>query len=329
MNSTSFDKHSILYIISQHPELGVAASFSVIALFFLALVPEKFLTLPTFYSILTLAGELGVASIGVAFLMITGEFNLSVGSVYALVPMFVALMVNSGVDMLLASLVMLSMAFAIGVFTGYITVKTGIPSFITSLGMMMFLRGILLAVTGGFPVRLASYSWLTDVLNGPLGAEGLRTSALWLVILTLIFMVILDYTPYGNWTYAVGASPATARELGVKVWRVKLINFGISSLLAGLAGLMAFSRFKVVDPTLGQGLELDTITSAVLGGCLLSGGYGSILGTFIGSLLVALTRVGLVLAGAPAYWYSAFIGVILIIATVINTYVVKKFVTSG
>ncbi len=316
-------------ILLQHPELGVAASFFSIAIAFTVLVPDRFLTLATLYGILTLAGELGVASIGVAFLMITGEFNLAVGSIYALVPMGAALMANSGIDLLLASVLMLAAAFAIGVLTGYITVKTGIPSFITSLGMMMFLRGILLAVTGGFPVRLEAPHWLTDILNGPIGTEGLRTSAFWLILLTVLFAVVLDYTPYGNWTYAVGASAGTARELGVKVHRVKLINFGVSSLMAGLAGLMAFSRFKIVDPTLGVGLELESITSAVLGGCLLTGGYGSIVGTLMGALLVAMTRVGLVLAKAPAYWYSAFIGVILIIATVINTYVVRKFVTSG
>jgi simple sugar transport system permease protein len=316
--------------IARHPEIGVLASFFSIALIFIVRVPDKFLTVPTLYSILTLAGELGVASIGIAFLMITGEFNLSISSVYALVPMGVVLMVNLwGVDMLAASIIMLLVAYGIGVTVGYITIKTGIPSFISSLGMMMFLRGILLAVTGGFPVRLERDHWLTYVLNGPIGELGLRTSAIWLLVLTAIFAFILDWTPYGNWTYAVGASSNTARELGVSVSKVKLTNFGISSLLAGLAGLMALSRFRVVDPTLGQGLELDTITSAVLGGCLLTGGYGSISGTFLGAFLIAMTRVGLVLAQAPAYWYSAFIGIILIIATVINLFIVKKYVTSG
>lgn len=318
-----------LVLLLQHPELGVIASFLVIAAVFTVLVPDKFPTLPTLYSVLTLAGELGVTSIGVAFLMISGEFNLAVGSVYALVPMGVAIMSNSGVDMLLASAVMLSLAFLTGVFTGYVTLKAGIPSFITSLGMMMFLRGILLAITGGFPVRLEYDHWLTSILNGSVGYEGLRMSAFWLAFFTAVFALILDYTPYGNWTYAVGASAATARELGVNVHRVKLLNFGISSLLAGFAGLLAFARFKVVDPTLGQGLELEAITGAVLGGCLLTGGYGSIVGTFLGSLLVAMTRVGLVLAKAPAYWYSAFIGVLLIIATIVNMYVVKKFVAPG
>lgn len=315
--------------LAQHPEIGVVSSFFSIAAVFLVLVPDKFLTLPTFYSILTLAGELGVVSLGVAFLMITGEFNLSVSSVYALVPMGVAIMANMGVDMLLASVVMLALAYGIGVLVGYVTIKTGIPSFITSLGMMMFLRGILLAITGGFPVRLEHDHWLMYALNGPVGEQGLRTSAAWLVALTALLAFILDWTPYGNWTYAVGASPNTARELGVSVTKVKLLNFGLSSLLAGLAGLMALSRFKVVDPTLGDGLELEAITSAVLGGCLLTGGYGSITGTFLGAFLIAMTRVGLVLAQAPAYWYRAFIGVILIVATVINIFVVRKYVAGG
>jgi len=267
--------------------------------------------------------------VGVAFLMISGEFNLAVGSIYALVPMGVAYMMMAGVDMLLASLIMLATAFSIGVVMGFITLRAGIPSFITSLGFMMFIRGILLAVTGGFPVRMPQDHWLALWLNGPLNEEGLRTSAIWLLFIALLLAFVLDWTPYGNWTYAVGGSASTARELGVSVARVKVLNFGLSSLLAGLAGLIAFSRFKVVDPTLGIGLELEAITSAVLGGCLLSGGYGSIIGTLFGALLVAMTRVGLVLAKAPAYWYQAFIGVLLIVATVINHFVVKKFVTTG
>lgn len=319
----------VIVTFLQHPELGVGVSFLSIALVFAVLVPEKFLTLPTLYSILALAGEVGVVSVGVAFLMISGEFNLAVGSIYALVPMGVAYMMISGVDMLLASLIMLSVAFAAGVAMGYITLRTGIPSFITSLGFMMFFRGILLAVTGGFPVRMPHDHWMASVLNGVLTEEGLRTSALWLIALTGLFAFILNWTPYGNWVYAVGGSAATARELGVPVRRVKIINFGVSSLLAGLAGLIAFSRFRVVDPTLGIGLELEAITAAVLGGCLLSGGYGSVVGTFLGAVLVAMTRVGLVLAKAPAYWYTAFIGILLIVATVINQFIVKKFVAPG
>lgn len=312
-----------------HPELGVGVSFLSIALIFAVLVPDRFLALPTLYSILTLAGELGVVSVGVAFLMISGEFNLAVSSLYALVPMGVAYLMMWGVDMLLASMLMLSAAFAAGLLMGYITLRAGIPSFITSLGFMMFFRGILLAITGGFPVRMPYEHWLANILNGALTEEGLRASAVWLVALTGFFAFLLNWTRYGNWVYAVGGSAATARELGVPVRRVKIINFGVSSLLAGLAGLIAFSRFRVVDPTLGIGLELEAITAAVLGGCLLSGGYGSVVGTFLGAILVAMTRVGLVLAKAPAYWYSAFIGVLLVVATVINQLIVKKFVAPG
>lgn len=323
------DSKKILRELAQHPEFGVLISLLALATAFAVITPDKFLTIPAFYSALTLASELGVVTIGVAFLMITGEFDLSVGSVYALVPMMVAFMANSGIDMFLASIIMLLVAFGIGLLNGVITVRTGIPSFITTLGMMMFLRGILLAVTGGFPVRLENPHWLNYVLNGPVGTEGLRTGAMWLVIVTTIFYFILEWTPYGNWTYAVGASAETARELGVPAAKVKILNFGASALMAGLAGLMAFSRFGIVDPTLGEGLELESITGAVLGGCLLTGGYGSMVGSFMGAFLIAMTRVGLVLAKAPAYWYRAFIGVILIIATIINMTIVRRFVTAG
>ncbi len=302
-------------------EFGVFVSLmAVIAAF--TYLSDKFLTAETMASVLTIAAELGLVTLGVAFLMISGEFDLSVGSVYATVAMSVAMMVKAGVDPALAVLTSLAIAVGVGALNGAITLKTGIPSFITTLGMSMFLRGLLLAVSGGFPVSYAGGGELTAVFAQRFIGD-FRLSGLWFLAGIVVFHIVLDWTAYGNWVFAVGGNPGAAHALGVNVRRVKMINFMISSLMAGLAGIIYLARLRVVAPVAGRELPLEAIASAVIGGCLLKGGVGSIIGASLGALLVGMVRVGLVLAGAPAYWYIAFIGVILIAAAIINTKVVR------
>ncbi|MEN3008498.1 ABC transporter permease [Pseudothermotoga sp.] len=303
-------------------EFGAIVGVAVFLLLFSAL-SNRFLTVENFFNTLTMAAELGIISIGIAMLMISGEFDLSVGSVFAVAPMVFATMVNSKYDPYLSLVVSLAVCLGVGAVNGLVTLKTGIPSFITTLGMMMFWRGILLAVTGGFPIILARRVDMLQYLGGRIYG-GLRYSALWFVVLALIFSIILEQTQYGNWVFATGGSLGAARALGIATGRVKLINFVLCSVLAGFAGLTTFARFKLVDPTFGQELELEAIASAVMGGTLLTGGYGSVLGACIGAFMISMVRNGLVLAGAPAYWYRAFIGVILIIAAVINARIRRK-----
>jgi len=296
-----------------------------IAIFFVifSVISDRFVTIDNLTTTFTMASELGIIAIGVTMLMISGEFDLSVGAAFAVGPMIFAIMINNGVNEFLAIAVALALGAGIGFANGVITIRTGIPSFITTLGMMMFWRGILLAVTGGFPIMLQRNIPLLKYLGGRV-AGGLRYSALWFIVLAFVFWIILERTRYGNWNFATGGNIGASKALGIPTTRVKLVNFMVCSALAVFAGLTTFARFKIVDPTLGQEMELEAIASAVMGGTLLTGGYGSIFGAFIGALMISMVRNGLVLAGAPAYWYRAFIGVILIIAAVINARIRKK-----
>ncbi|MFN4189692.1 MAG: ABC transporter permease [Pseudothermotoga sp.] len=300
-------------------------AFVGIAVFFVifSFLSNRFATVDNLMNTLTMAAELGIIAIGVCMLMISGEFDLSVGAVFAVAPMVFAIMVNHKINEYFALLVCLLLATSIGLINGIVTLKTGIPSFITTLGMMMFWRGILLAVTGGFPIILSRRMRMLDYFGGRV-TGGLRYSAIWFIIITLVFWIILERTRYGNWTFATGGNLGAAKALGIPSERVKIINFMICSTLAGFAGLTTFARFKIVDPTLGQELELEAIASAVMGGTLLTGGYGSVMGALIGAAMISMVRNGLVLAGAPAYWYRAFIGIILIVAAVINARIRKK-----
>jgi simple sugar transport system permease protein len=227
------------------------------------------------------------------------------------------LLTNSGLVSVIAFFIALGIASCIGLANGIITVRTGIPSFITTLGTMMFLRGILLAVSRGFTISYSGHSTFITALSLRF-AGGFRTSVFWFIGLAILFAMILGRTRYGNWVFATGDDKEVARAMGVNPDRVKLTNFMLSGVLAGFAGCVNLARFKLVDPTMGMGMELEAISAAVIGGTLLSGGYGSIVGAFIGAILIGMIRSGLILAGAPTYWYQAFIGVILIVAAIIN-----------
>jgi simple sugar transport system permease protein len=122
---------------------------------------------------------------------------------------------------------------------------------------------------------------------------------------------------------AVGGNAGTSKAVGINVNKVKVINFMACAVMAGLAGFTMFGRFHSIDPTAGQLLELEAIASSVIGGALLTGGYGSIAGAFIGAFLIGVMRSGLILAGAPSYWYQGFIGVILVVSVIINTKIRK------
>ncbi len=301
--------------IRRWPEFGVILAFSTIFIVFSVLAP-KFISLRNLTGVFTIVSELGIITIGVAFLMIAGEFDLSVSSVYALSGFLFVTLANS-FNSLLALIITLVAAACIGFLNGTITLRAGIPSFITTLGTMMFLRGIMLAVTGGRSVVYNGDLIVPTMLTRFIG-RGFRPSHIWFLALALFFSLILTRTRYGNWVFATGGKKEVARAMGVNVNRVKVVNFMISSVMAGLAGCIVINRFGVANASFGMGMELEAIASAVIGGTFLMGGYGTIIGAFFGAFLMGMMRTGLVMVGAPAYWYQAFVGAILVIAATIN-----------
>lgn len=302
--------------IRRWPELGVILAFLTLLVIFSVLGAPMFLTLRNLTGVFTIVAELGIMAIGVTFLMIAGEFDLSVGSVYALSGLLFVTLANR-MNSLLALIIVLIIAAIIGFLNGMITLRARIPSFITTLGMMMFLRGILLAVTGG---RSVSYhgDLIVPTMLSTIIAEGFRPSHIWFLALVLLFSLILARTRYGNWVFATGGKKEVARAMGINVDRVKVINFIISAVLAGLSGCIVLTRFRLANVAFGMGMELEAIAATVIGGTFLMGGYGTIIGTFFGAFLMGMTRTGLILSGAPVFWYQSFVGVILIVAATIN-----------
>ncbi|MBM3709400.1 MAG: ABC transporter permease [Actinobacteria bacterium] len=308
--------------VVRYPAFGAIVAFTLLFGFFSIIAPD-FLSLTTLTGILSLVAEIGIIAIGEAFLIISGEFDLSVGGVYAIAGFLFVVLANL-MPSILALIITLTFCGLIGFINGVITMKVTIPSFITTLGMLMLTRGSLLGFTRGSSVTYSSDKFVPMILSNDLG-YGIRPSHIWLIVLTVIFTIILTNTRYGNWTFSSGGNANVARTLGIEVERVKIKNFMISSAMAGFAGIIAMSRFKFANASFGTGYELEAITAAVIGGVYLFGGYGTVIGAVLGAGMMAIIRFGLVLVGVPGYSYQAFIGGVLIIAAIINLRIRRIF----
>jgi simple sugar transport system permease protein len=285
-------------------------------------------------NILTFASITGIVVVGVAMLMISGEFDLSVGSTFAVASYIFALSVeNVGMHPILAILLALIVCALLGLINGLIVTGTGIPSFITTLGTMLAYRGIARALGGGDFARCTGDRLaLFDFLNGAIGpinqlftpASNFRVSIIWFIVIAAVMSLVLRRTRYGNWVFSVGGNPGAALSQGVPVKRVKVSNFVLTGLLAGIASVLQFAHYLSVDPLRGEGMELVAVAASVIGGVYLTGGYGTIFGACVGMLLLQMLEQGLVLMQIPVQVFQAVAGLILIIAVISNTYLSKQ-----
>lgn len=285
-------------------------TFSIIA-------SPHFLTLESMASTFTLAAELGIVAMGVTMLMIGGEFDLSVGSVLGVSSVTVPWLAERGWPVAAAIPVALLVAISIGLLNGIVVNRTRIPSFIVTLGALFWWRGVLFAVTRGFPISVDRDDPAFDLFSTRL-AFGFNVSIFWFVAVAAILTLVVVRTRFGNWTFATGGNERTAGQLGIPTKRVKLVLFALAAFLAGLVGIIQAGRFSGVDSLRGTAIELEAVAAAVIGGTRLSGGYGSVIGTAFGCIMLGIIQNGLVLAGIAGYWYRAFIGLLIVIVVIVN-----------
>ena len=308
-------RDKLLWRLFRRPESGVVMAAVAIFIFFAIFAPF-FLTINVLSNILLLSAELGMVAVGVTMLMVSGEFDLSVGSVLGLGAGMVVVMLNAGVLTPIAILIALIAAAGIGTVNGLLVTRLGIHSLIVTLGGLMFYRAVVLAITGGFPIRLSVEYPFLELFNFWWGA--IPGTFLWFLVFILIFTIVLTSTKFGNWIFASGGGREAANEMGVPVTRVKIMAFACSSVLAASAGIIQMSRLNSVDALRGTAIELEAVLAVVVGGALLTGGRGSIIGAALGVVIVSMLKQGLILMGIPAFWFKAGIGVVLILAAYIN-----------
>jgi simple sugar transport system permease protein len=313
------------------PELGSLVGAVVVFAFFTTR-SDIFGTLEGAANWLDPASTLGIMAVAVALLMIGGEFDLSAGVLTGSVGLLVALLTTrAGWGLGPAMATALVFALAVGLCNGLLVVRTGLPSFIVTLGTFLMLQGLNLGVTklvtntvqvGGLD-RVPGYDLAYRVLSSTVtvGGTRFRVAILWWVAVTAAGTWVLLRTRAGNWIFGVGGDRRAAASVGVPVARVKVALFMTTAGAAWLVGVITALRLTSVQANAGVGAELRYIVAAVIGGCLLTGGYGSAVGASVGALIFGMADKGIVYAGWDSDWFTFFLGGMLLLATLANSLV--------
>jgi simple sugar transport system permease protein len=310
-------------------EVGALIGAIVIWVLFAVIAPNIWLTITGVSRILDEATTLGIMAVAVSLLMIGGEFDLSAGVMTGTTGLLAGMLaVRAGWNIWLAILAALVFAAAVGFFNGLMVVKTRLPSFIVTLATFFILRGANVGVTKLVTDRIvvegidkaASFDTARLVIDTQFQFSGatFRTSMIWWIVLTLIAAWVLQRTKFGNWIFAVGGDAQAARNLGVPSDRVKIALFMTTAVAGWLVGMMNVLRLRSAVASQGIGEEFVYIICAVIGGCLLTGGFGSAIGAAVGAIIFGMARVGIVFAGWDTDWFYAFLGIMLLVAVLVN-----------
>lgn len=280
-------------------------------------INHDFLSPQNISNTLAFTVELGLIALAMTLLMTSGEFDLSVGSVFGFSPVLMWTLFNGGATSLVtAFFIALAVAALIGLVNGWFVTRLKIPSFLVTLGMLLVVRGTALFITSGFPQRTWSAQGepLAALLVGDfyVGPFRIYMSLFWFALAAVALGYLLTQTKLGNWIQASGGNASAAEARGVKVSRTKIALFVLSSMMAAFAGVISSIRTSAANPNSGTGYELEVIAMVVIGGTALTGGRGTIIGTVLGIFILRVMRNGIVLIGVPGLAYNIFIGAIIL-----------------
>jgi simple sugar transport system permease protein len=306
---------SLLQRFIARPEFGPFVLLVVEIVVFAAL-SATFLSTGNISNLLAFTPELGMIALGMTMLMTSGEFDLSVGSVFGFAPVVMWTFYNTGAAPLeVGFLFAMAIAVVIGFANGWFVTRLKIPSFLVTLGMLLVVRGTALYITSGFPQGTwTAQSPLMKIIVGDfyIGEFRVYASLLWFILFAVILGYVLTQSKFGNWIQASGGNANSARARGVRVSRTKITLFILSSVMAAYAGITSSIRVSAANPNSGTGYELEVIAMVVIGGTALTGGRGTIIGTVLGVLILRMMRNGIVMVGVPGLAYNIFIGAIIL-----------------
>ncbi len=351
-------KASLVTQLMRRPELGAVAGLILVTTFFLITADPRMFSLAGIMNFMAPAAQLGILAIGAALLMVGGEFDLSLGSMVAFSGLiFGTALVVVGLPLSVAILVTLVLSGCFGAMNGQIVLRTGLPSFIVTLAFLFILRGSTLVglkwATGGStqlrgvkeaagesPIIeifsgdafeglfawFASMGWIDTFRSGLPKVQGIPIEILWFALLAGVATWVLLRTQFGNWIFAAGGDANAARNSAVPVNRVKTILFVVTACCAALVAILTVLDAGSTDARRGFQKEFEAIIAAVIGGCLLTGGYGSAIGAFFGAIIFGMVLIGLTYTDIDQDWYLVFLGVMLLLAVFFNN-IIRKRVT--
>ena len=275
---------------------------------------KNFLNYSNFITVLQQMVLNGVLAVGMMFTIITGGIDLSVGCTYAITGIVVAsCTVNYGMNPFLAILVGILIGAVLGAFNGFLINQLKLQPFIATLGTMSLYRGIAYVVTGGVPVTNVPTSY-RDIFNG-IVFGGVRNYIIVMVVVFVIAHILLSKMRSGDYLYAVGGNEEAAKLSGVNVIKTKYIAYIFCGICAAIAGMIMLASLGSAEATAGQAYETNAIAAAAIGGTRMAGGKGTALGTFIGALMLAVLKVGMVVINVDSFWQFVVTGIIIIVAS--------------
>jgi simple sugar transport system permease protein len=340
----------------RRPELGAAAGMVLVLLFFGAVAGDSGLfSARGVVNFVEVSAQLGILAVAVALLMIGGEFDLSLGSMIAFAGVIIAIPSTVlGWPIWLCVALAFFAAGIVGYLNGILVVKTGLPSFIVTLASLFILRGVTLGLTRLITGRtqipgikeVSAGDWLAPLFSGQFGGDalawlaehgwigvrpdglpevqGIPVSILWWIALSAGATWVLLGTRFGNWIFAAGGDANAARNVGVPVAKVKVRLFVMTALAAALFASIQVLSVGSADTARGLQKEFEAIIAVVIGGTLLTGGYGSAIGAVFGALIFGTVQMGIFYTGIDTDWFKAFMGVMLLVAVLFNDYIRKK-----
>jgi simple sugar transport system permease protein len=308
------------------PEIAALGGAIFIWIVFAIFAGPAFRTAAATGAILNAAAPLGILAIAVAVLMIGGEFDLSVGSIIGFASMTIMLLVQHFQMPLAAALIIsLVLALGVGALNGILVTRTGLPSFIVTLGTLFIVRGLTIALTR-LITRRTQLGGLASTGGYDVAHVVFGNAIIWCIGLALVATWLLQRTHWGNWIYGTGGHSDAARRAGVPVARVKIGLFLGTAAAAWLVAVLQVVQFTGADALRGEGQEFRAIVAAVMGGTLLTGGYGSALGAVLGALIFGMVQQGIVITGIDADWFQVFLGIMLVAAVIANNSVRRRMV---
>ncbi len=300
-------------------ETGVLAGLLLVSLLFAFLIGPRFFSAANLELMARQTAIVGVAALGMTMVIVSGGIDLSVGSVIALSTVVIALFLREGAWPVVAAAAAVAAGAACGLINGMLITSLRVVPFIVTLGTMLLVRGAAKGLADERRLE-APLTWLNSLLRTVRDGSGLLVPwGIWIVaVLAVIVAVTLQYTRYGRHLFAIGSNERTARLCGVRVERCKVAVYTLAGALAGLAGVMEFSRLSVGDPTVAVGAELGVIAAVIIGGGSLSGGKGTVIGTLAGAAIMTIIQIGCSQHGLPNWVQEIVTGTIIVFAVALD-----------
>ena len=305
--------------MTRFPEAGVLAGLALVALLFGFLVGPQFFSPATLELMARQTAIVCVAALGMTMVIVAGGIDLSVGSVIALSTVVCALILREGSLPVVAAIGAVAAGAACGLVNGVLVTALRVVPFIVTLGTMLLVRGTAKGLAEETRLE-APMTWLNGLLRTVRDGSGLWVpTGIWIVVLlSVVVAATLQYTRFGRYLFAIGSSERTARLCGVRVERCKVAVYTIAGALAGLAGVLEFSRLSVGDPTVAVGAELGVIAAVIIGGGSLSGGKGTVIGTIAGAAIMTVIQIGCSQRGLPNWVQEIVTGTIIVFAVALD-----------